>query len=163
MAGQRTELHRICGIRVLECPVTGGVHRAVIEALRYASALALTENGLSNVMVPAVFVVRSTLPPPVAAPLRLGWCCLRCLTLRGISMVRPPFRCSQPVQRRRVRHVAGDEEQGDGEIQEGQVWEAAMEASHHKLDNLVGIVDRNRLQIDGWVKDVMNVERVRGL
>jgi len=47
---------------------------------------------------------------------------------------------------------------GDGEQQEGQVWEAAMEAGHHKLDNLVGIVDRNRLQIDGWVKDVMNVE-----
>src|SRR5215831_142908 len=47
---------------------------------------------------------------------------------------------------------------GDGEQQEGQIWEAAMEASHHNLDNLVGIVDRNRLQIDGWVKDVMNVE-----
>jgi len=47
---------------------------------------------------------------------------------------------------------------GDGEQQEGQVWEAAMEAGHYKLDNLVGIVDRNRLQIDGWVKDVMNVE-----
>ena len=39
-----------------------------------------------------------------------------------------------------------------------QIWEAAMEAGHYKLDNLVGIVDRNRLQIDGWVKDVMNVE-----
>jgi len=38
---------------------------------------------------------------------------------------------------------------GDGEQQEGQIWEAAMEASHHKLDNLVGIVDCNRLQIDG--------------
>jgi transketolase len=37
---------------------------------------------------------------------------------------------------------------GDGEQQEGQVWEAAMEASHHGLDNLVGIVDCNRLQID---------------
>jgi transketolase len=47
---------------------------------------------------------------------------------------------------------------GDGEQQEGQIWEAAMEAGHHKLDNLVGIIDRNRLQIDGWVKDVMNVE-----
>jgi len=33
-----------------------------------------------------------------------------------------------------------------------------MEAGHFKLDNLIGIVDRNRLQIDGWVKDVMNVE-----
>ena len=47
---------------------------------------------------------------------------------------------------------------GDGEQQEGNVWEAAMEASHYKLDNLVAIIDRNRLQIDGWVKDVMNVE-----
>ncbi|MGB9196356.1 MAG: transketolase [Terriglobales bacterium] len=47
---------------------------------------------------------------------------------------------------------------GDGEQQEGQIWEAAMEAGHFNLDNLVGIVDRNRLQIDGWVKDVMNVE-----
>src|SRR5271157_2336218 len=47
---------------------------------------------------------------------------------------------------------------GDGEQQEGSIWEAVMEASHHKLDNLVGIIDRNRLQIDGWVKDVMNVE-----
>jgi transketolase len=47
---------------------------------------------------------------------------------------------------------------GDGEQQEGQIWEAAMEASHHKLDNLVGIVDCNRLQIDGPVSEVMNVE-----
>ena len=47
---------------------------------------------------------------------------------------------------------------GDGEQQEGNIWEAAMEGSHYKLDNLVGIIDRNRLQIDGWVKDVMNVE-----
>ena len=47
---------------------------------------------------------------------------------------------------------------GDGEQQEGQIWEAVMEASQHKLDNLIGIVDVNRLQIDGWVADVMNVE-----
>ena len=47
---------------------------------------------------------------------------------------------------------------GDGEQQEGQVWEAAMEAGHYKLDNLIGIIDCNRLQIDGWVKDVMSVE-----
>ncbi len=47
---------------------------------------------------------------------------------------------------------------GDGEQQEGQIWEAAMEAGHFNLDNLIGIIDRNRLQIDGWVKDVMNVE-----
>jgi transketolase len=47
---------------------------------------------------------------------------------------------------------------GDGEHQEGSVWEAVMAAAHYKLDNLCAIVDRNRLQIDGWVKDVMNVE-----
>jgi transketolase len=47
---------------------------------------------------------------------------------------------------------------GDGEQQEGQIWEAIMEAGHFKLDNLVGIVDKNRLQIDGWVKDVMNID-----
>ena len=43
---------------------------------------------------------------------------------------------------------------GDGEIQEGQVWEAAMLAGHRKLDNLVVIVDNNGLQIDGNVEDV---------
>jgi len=46
---------------------------------------------------------------------------------------------------------------GDGEQQEGSVWEAAMEAAHHKLDNLIAIIDVNRLQIDGAVVDVMNV------
>jgi transketolase len=49
---------------------------------------------------------------------------------------------------------------GDGEQQEGQIWEAAMEAGHYKLDNLVGILDKNRLQIDGWVKDVMDIDPV---
>ena len=43
---------------------------------------------------------------------------------------------------------------GDGEIQEGQVWEAAMLAAHRKLDNLVVIVDNNNLQIDGQISDV---------
>lgn len=47
---------------------------------------------------------------------------------------------------------------GDGEQQEGNVWEAVMEAGHFKLDNIIGIIDYNRLQIDGWVKDVMNVD-----
>jgi len=47
---------------------------------------------------------------------------------------------------------------GDGEQQEGQVWEAAMEAAHYHLDNLIAVIDCNRLQIDGWVKDVMQVE-----
>ena len=46
---------------------------------------------------------------------------------------------------------------GDGEIQEGQVWEAAMAAAHYKLDNLVAIVDNNNLQIDGEVDKVMSV------
>jgi transketolase len=47
---------------------------------------------------------------------------------------------------------------GDGEQQEGSIWEAAIEASHHELGNLIGIIDRNRLQIDGRVKDMMDVE-----
>ncbi len=47
---------------------------------------------------------------------------------------------------------------GDGECQEGQVWEAAMAASHYKLDNLVIFVDKNGLQIDGPTKQVMNVD-----
>ena len=45
---------------------------------------------------------------------------------------------------------------GDGEIEEGQVWEAAMFAAHYKLDNLVAIVDNNGLQIDGKIEDVMS-------
>lgn len=47
---------------------------------------------------------------------------------------------------------------GDGEIEEGQVWEAAMYAPHYKLDNLCIFVDSNGLQIDGATKDVMNSE-----
>ena len=49
---------------------------------------------------------------------------------------------------------------GDGEHQEGQIWEAVMEAGHFKLDNLVNILDKNRLQIDGWVEEVMNIEPI---
>ena len=45
---------------------------------------------------------------------------------------------------------------GDGEIQEGQIWEAAMSSAHYKLDNLCVIVDNNNLQIDGSVQDVMS-------
>ncbi len=45
---------------------------------------------------------------------------------------------------------------GDGESEEGQVWEAAMFAAHYKLDNLVAILDWNGLQIDGPIKEVMN-------
>ena len=49
---------------------------------------------------------------------------------------------------------------GDGEIQEGQVWEAAMTASHYGLDNLCGIIDNNGLQIDGQCCDVMHIELI---
>ena len=47
---------------------------------------------------------------------------------------------------------------GDGELDEGSVWEAAMSASHYKLDNLTAIIDRNGLQIDGLTSDVMEIE-----
>lgn len=46
---------------------------------------------------------------------------------------------------------------GDGELQEGQIWEAAMTSSHYKLDNLCLIVDNNNLQIDGKVDEVMSI------
>ncbi len=46
---------------------------------------------------------------------------------------------------------------GDGEIEEGQIWEAAMSASHYKLDNLCVVIDNNNLQIDGQVDKVMNI------
>ena len=46
---------------------------------------------------------------------------------------------------------------GDGELQEGQIWEAAMTSSHYKLDNLCVIVDNNNLQIDGKVNEVMSI------
>lgn len=50
---------------------------------------------------------------------------------------------------------------GDGELQEGSIWEAAMSASHYKLDNLIALVDRNYVQIDGETKDVMNIEPLK--
>ncbi|MEZ5353204.1 MAG: transketolase [Bryobacteraceae bacterium] len=46
---------------------------------------------------------------------------------------------------------------GDGEIQEGQIWEAAMFGSFHKVDNVCAIVDYNKIQLDGWVKDILDV------
>lgn len=49
---------------------------------------------------------------------------------------------------------------GDGELQEGQVWEAAMSAAHYKLDNLTAFVDYNGLQIDGPIRDVMSPEPI---
>ncbi|MDD4897824.1 MAG: transketolase [Methanocellales archaeon] len=51
---------------------------------------------------------------------------------------------------------------GDGECDEGQVWEAAMLAAHYKLDNLVAIVDRNGLQIDGSTEKIMRLEPIAG-
>lgn len=47
---------------------------------------------------------------------------------------------------------------GDGELAEGSVWEAAMAGGHYKLDNLVGIIDRNRLQISGNTENIMGLE-----
>ena len=47
---------------------------------------------------------------------------------------------------------------GDGEQNEGQVWEAAMFAGHNKLNNLCAIVDINKIQIDGYTKDILNAE-----
>ena len=47
---------------------------------------------------------------------------------------------------------------GDGEIQEGQIWEAAMFGAFHKVDNVVAIVDYNKIQLDGFVKDIMELE-----
>mgnify|MGYP002240712124 CR=1 FL=1 len=49
---------------------------------------------------------------------------------------------------------------GDGEIEEGQVWEAAMAAAHYGLDHMIAFVDHNGLQIDGRTADVMNVDPV---
>ena len=50
---------------------------------------------------------------------------------------------------------------GDGETNEGQIWEAAMTASHYKLDNLCGIIDFNKLQIDGFLCDVKDMESLK--
>lgn len=47
---------------------------------------------------------------------------------------------------------------GDGELQEGSIWEAAMSAAHYRLDNLIAFIDRNGLQIDGKTSDVMELE-----
>ncbi|HSA07043.1 MAG TPA: transketolase [Candidatus Gastranaerophilales bacterium] len=47
---------------------------------------------------------------------------------------------------------------GDGELQEGQVWEAAMSCAHYKLNNVIAVIDRNRLQIDGCTEDIKALE-----
>ena len=46
-------------------------------------------------------------------------------------------------------------------MQEGQIWEAAMTAAHYKLDNIIAFIDNNGLQIDGFNKDVMNIEPIK--
>jgi transketolase len=50
---------------------------------------------------------------------------------------------------------------GDGEQQEGQIWEAAMAAGHYSLENLIGMVDKNSLQIDGLVEEVMRIDPLK--
>ncbi|MFT6410554.1 MAG: transketolase [Flavobacteriales bacterium] len=50
---------------------------------------------------------------------------------------------------------------GDGELQEGQIWEAAIYAAHHKVDNIISTIDYNGQQIDGSLEDVMNMGNLR--
>lgn len=50
---------------------------------------------------------------------------------------------------------------GDGESQEGQIWEAAMTAAQYKLDNLITFVDVNRAQCDGWVDDIVSMNHMK--
>jgi len=50
---------------------------------------------------------------------------------------------------------------GDGECQEGQIWEAAMFGAYHRIDNVCAIVDYNKIQLDGFVKDIMELEPFR--
>jgi transketolase len=49
---------------------------------------------------------------------------------------------------------------GDGESEEGQIWEAAMSSAYYKLNNLIAIMDYNSQQLDGWIKDIMAIEPV---
>jgi transketolase len=51
---------------------------------------------------------------------------------------------------------------GDGECQEGQIWEAAMSAAHYKLDNLTAVLDYNKVQAKGFIYDEINIEPLRG-
>ena len=77
---------------------------------------------------------------------------------QGLSLVALGVRIAQQRDggpKRRVFTLLGD-----GEIEEGQVWEAAMFAAHYHLDNLVAIVDNNNLQIDGDVRDVAGLDNI---
>jgi transketolase len=49
---------------------------------------------------------------------------------------------------------------GDGECQEGNIWEAALTSAHQKIDNLVAIIDANKIQIEGFTKDIKNIEPI---
>lgn len=49
---------------------------------------------------------------------------------------------------------------GDGESEEGQIWESAMSSAYYRLDNLIAIMDYNSQQLDGWVKDIMELEPI---
>lgn len=49
---------------------------------------------------------------------------------------------------------------GDGESEEGQIWEAAMSSAYYRLDNLIAIIDYNSQQLDGWIKDIMELEPI---
>lgn len=49
---------------------------------------------------------------------------------------------------------------GDGECQEGQIWESLLFASHHKITNLITFVDNNKKQLDGWTQDICNLDRL---
>jgi transketolase len=51
---------------------------------------------------------------------------------------------------------------GDGELQEGQIWEAAMYATHHKIDNIISTIDLNGQQIDGSTEQVMSLGDIKG-
>ena len=68
---------------------------------------------------------------------------------------------------RRSKNLAGEDTgvyslHGDGELQEGQIWEAAMYAAHHKIDNILSFVDCNGQQIDGSTDDVMSLGDLAG-
>lgn len=67
-------------------------------------------------------------------------------------------RIDQPAKRQRWVYVM----MGDGELNEGNIWEAAMFAGKYKLPNLIGIIDRNNIQIDGNTEDVMPLEDLKG-
>ncbi|MFH1287092.1 MAG: transketolase [bacterium] len=76
---------------------------------------------------------------------------------QGISIACGIALCGKHIDKKNYRVYAM---LGDGENQEGEVWEAAMSAAHYKLDNLCAVLDYNGLQIDGLVKDVMNIDPI---